>query len=387
VAVLSRPDLPMPVGAPPLSWRDRLLGARDGLLARPQFQRFVARWPGLRPIARRRAADLFDLCAGFIYSQVLLACVRLRLFDHLASGPRTRDELASLLQLAPERLDLLLEAACGLGLVQRRSRGRWGLGARGAALRGNAGLAAMIEHHALVYADLADPVALLRGAPGGALNRYWPYATAAKPASLGDDAVAPYTALMAASQPMIAAQVIDFYPLQRHRCLLDIGGGDGAFLSAAAAAAPQLRGVLFDLPAVADRASARFRAERLSHRAVAIGGDFFTDRLPEGADLVTLVRIIHDHDDARVLALLRNIRRSMAPGATLLVVEPLAQSAAESGAVGAYFAFYLMAMGSGRPRSFAQLATLLENAGFARIALHKAAMPLLASLVTAQPGP
>ena len=48
------------------------------------FQRFAASFALTRPIARRRAGALFDLCAGFVYSQILFACVRLKLFDHVA---------------------------------------------------------------------------------------------------------------------------------------------------------------------------------------------------------------------------------------------------------------------------------------------------------------
>ena len=103
------------------------------------------------------------------------------------------------------------------------------------------------------------------------------------------------------------------YSFRDHRCLLDIGGGDGAFVSAVAATAPKLRCVLFDLPAVADKASERFRREGLSSRAVAIGGSFLTGRLPEGADIVSLVRVIHDHDDDAVMTLLRAVRSVLPP--------------------------------------------------------------------------
>ncbi len=47
-------------------WGDRA-GLNPGLLA------FAIRYPLTRPVARRRAAALFDLCAGFVYSQVLVA--------------------------------------------------------------------------------------------------------------------------------------------------------------------------------------------------------------------------------------------------------------------------------------------------------------------------
>ena len=61
-------------------WR----GARDRLLANPRFRALVAAFPPTRRIARRRAAALFDLCAGFVYSQVLLALVRTGLLERLA---------------------------------------------------------------------------------------------------------------------------------------------------------------------------------------------------------------------------------------------------------------------------------------------------------------
>ncbi len=80
----------------------------------------------------------------------------------------------------------LLDAAVALELLERRGAGRYGLGELGAALRGNPGVTAMIEHHELLYADLADPVALLRQRPGATqLAQYWPYATAAEPRVAG----------------------------------------------------------------------------------------------------------------------------------------------------------------------------------------------------------
>ena len=50
--------------------------------------------------------------------------------------------------------------------------------------------------------------------------------------------MAAYSTLMATSQPLVSADVLAAYKLERHRCLLDLGGGDGTFLTAAAAAAP-----------------------------------------------------------------------------------------------------------------------------------------------------
>ena len=368
-----------------LSWRDRLLAVRDSILANPGFQRFAGTFALTRPIARRRAAALFDLCAGFVYSQILLACVRLRLFDHLADGPVGAAELSSRLSLPFDSMTLLLDAATSLKLIQRRSGDRYGLGPLGAALMGNPGVIAMIEHHAMLYGDLRDPVALLRGeTAAGELASYWPYAKASKPDALGHDAIAPYTELMSASQPMIAQQVLHSYSFRDHRCLLDVGGGNGAFVSAVAARSPGLRCMLFDLPAVADQASKRFHREGLSSRAVAIGGSFLTDRLPEGADIVSLVRVIHDHDDADVMLLLRAIRFALPANGTLLIAEPMSGVQGTEAIGDAYFAFYLLAMGSGRPRTSERLHEMLREAGFSDITLHAASMPLLTSIMSAR---
>jgi demethylspheroidene O-methyltransferase len=371
--------------SPPIGLIERWRGWRDRLLASADFQRFAAAFPLTRPIARRRAAELFDLCAGFVYSQVLTACVRLRLFQHLRAGPLDLAALSQRLQLPPERALLLLNAAASLRLVERRGAERFGLGPLGAALLGNPGVAAMVEHHAALYADLADPVALLRAADGKtALGAYWPYAAGPQASTLSNDQVAAYTALMSASQPMIATEALAGYPFARHRRLLDVGGGDGSFLIAVARAAPALDLMLFDLPPVADIARQRFAVEGVSARTAICAGSFLADPLPEGADVISLVRVVHDHDDAAVETLLRKARAALEPGGALVLVEPMAGEGGAGAAADAYFGFYLRAMGAGRPRSFTQLRAMLLAAGFAQVERRATRIPMLCGLIVAR---
>jgi demethylspheroidene O-methyltransferase len=372
-------------GATP-TLRDRWLTWRDRLLASAGFQRWAAGFPLTRPIARRRANALFDLCAGFVYSQILLACVELGLFERLATGPKSLAELTGLVQLPPAGLERLLKGAIALGLVERRAGGRYGLGAQGAVLAGSPGIVAMIRHHRLLYEDLRDPVALLRGEqPATELGRYWAYASSSTPSGLPPAAVAEYSQLMAVSQALIAEDILDAYRFERHRRLLDVGGGQGAFLIAAGRRCPKLELRLFDLPPVAERAQAAFAAAGLGGRAQAVGGSFFSDPLPRGADLVTLVRIVHDHDDAAALAILRAARAALPMDGTLLLAEPLAGTP-DAPAVGdAYFGFYLMAMGRGRPRTRDELAAMLLEAGFAPPRQRPTRRPFLASLLEARP--
>jgi demethylspheroidene O-methyltransferase len=370
------------------SWRDRWSAARNRLLADQRFQRWAATLPITKQIVQRRSRAFFNLCVGFVYSQILVACVRLRLFDILFEQPRTAAQLSRELSLPLESTTRLLEAAVSLNLVERRAHDRFGLGVLGAVLAGNPAVSGLIEAHSLLYADLRDPVSLLRTRPQDtATTRYWAYARAERPEALSAEQVVDYTALMSASQALIADDVLDSYSLQGHRVLLDVGGGDGTFLVKAASRAPDLRLKLFDLPAVVERASARFAAAGLGGRAEAIGGDFRSGQLPAGADVITLVRVVHDHDDDAALALLRSVRRALPNDGVLLIAESMAGMSPAEPLVEAYFSFALLAVGNGRARTPGEIGRLLRDAGFARSRLLSTRRPMLMRVVVAHCSP
>jgi demethylspheroidene O-methyltransferase len=373
-------------GQPKGSLADRLRDAADRLLASPRFHRWAAAFPLTRWKARREARALFDLCGGFVYSQVLLACVRTDLFRLLAEGPQDARKIAVRIGMSEEAAARLLDAAVALRLAARRSGGRYGIGMLGTAMVANPGIAAMVEHHGRIYRDFEDPVALLRGLSARtALSQYWPYAGNEQASALESERISDYTALMAASQPMVASEVLDAYPVAAHRCLLDIGGGDGSFLAVVAARAPDLKLQLFDLPAVADRARMRFEVAGLASRATAFGGSFKSGPLPVGADLVSLVRVLHDHDDEDVMGLLRAIHDALPPDGTLLIAEQMSDVPGAEPVGDAYFGFYLMAMGRGRPRSEARLTEMLRAAGFCQIGLIPTRIPLQTCVMVARP--
>jgi demethylspheroidene O-methyltransferase len=366
--------------------RCRLLGNR--LLANPRFRNWAAAFPPTRAIARRRARQLFDLCAGFVYSQILLACVRLRIFEILAAGPQTAAALSPQLGLSEDAAARLLDAAVSLRLLARFGGQAYGLGALGAPLVGNAAITSMVEHHALLYADLRDPVDLLRNGPAGNdLSHYWAYAGRPAAAPPDDSRCAAYSALMSASQSLIAAEVLAACPFKGHACLLDVGGGEGTFLAAAAAHFPHLGLMLFDLPPVAARARAQFARLGLADRAAAFGGSFFQDPLPAGADIASLVRVIHDHDDDAALQILRAVRRALPAHGVVVVAEPMSGTRGAEPVGDAYFGFYLLAMGSGRPRTPERLASLLLAAGFESPHLLATRMPLQTRVMVARVGP
>ena len=361
-----------------LDWRNRQI-------ASPRFQRWATRFPLTRWIVRKQASDIFDLMAGFVYTQVLLACTQVNLFDILANGALSFDDLQKQVPLKPAGLRRLLDAAVAIKLLVKRGEDRYALSMMGAPLVGNVAILDMVKHHADFYRDLSDPIALLQGdTSSAALNEYWPYITpeqGAAPENLSAEKVADYSRLMAHTQSLVTDEILDAYPMDQHQMVLDIGGGQGAFIKRLASRYPHLTFKLFDIPGVAELSNNHFNDIGLSSRAQAVGGNFFQDALPKGCDLATLVRVIFDHDDVRVRQLLANVFDALNPGGTLLLAEPMAETKGFEAMGHAYFGFYLLAMGRGRPRTEAEIRGLLSEAGFTGIQLLNSYMPLNAQVL------
>jgi demethylspheroidene O-methyltransferase len=303
-----------------------------------------------------------------VYTQTLDACFRLDLLGQLARHPMTPHEVAGATALPVEGAWRLLRAAEALGLVQSRSAGRYGLGPLGAPFLGDGGLARMIEHNRLLYETLADPLTVLQRERNATtpIGRFFAYAAAQSPSALPQDEVAPYSALMSATVEPIASEVLDVCSFGGRRSLMDIGGGEGGFLAAVGESYPRLELTLFDLPAVVQRARPHLERAGLRDRLRLVGGDFNTDAIPVGADVVTLVRVLLDHDDDVVRPLLARIREALPRDGMVVIAEALAGVRGARVVGDVYFGFYLAAMGRGRARTARELRTLLHQAGFRR---------------------
>jgi demethylspheroidene O-methyltransferase len=361
------------------AWQARL----ERWYAHPGLYRWSLRNPLTRWLTRRRTRQLFDLMAGFVHSQVLLACVRLDVFRMLQQAPADLAQLALRTGLDPSVLQRLLLSAVALELLERRSQGRFGLGPLGVPLAQHQGIAQMIEHNHLLYQDMQDPLKFLGNAWRGGMAEYWPYAHAKPvPESVGPelDKFTRYSELMAASQGFVVQEILSSYFFDEHRCVLDVGAGRGRFVSELAAHAPHLKFKMFDLPPVLALAKESLQTQGLLGRVSLHPGSFLLDPLPQGADLITLVRVAHDHPDAVVLQVLQKAHAALPIGGTLLLAEPMAQSDQDAGpahaSVDAYFHFYLLAMGDGRLRSPQELIGLMKAEGFTHVERVSNAMPI-----------
>ncbi len=358
----------------------RSVGARiNHLLAAPRFQSWAARFPLTRRLVRRDGEALFDLVAGFCHSQVLMALVELRVPEMLMDGPMDAAALAHRCHVPPDRMAVLMRAAVSMALFRLTPTGAFKLSRKGAALVGVPGLREMILHHSVLYADLADPVAFFRGEVDTQLADFWPYVFGAE--GQGDPKVAAtYSDLMAQSQLMVAEDTLGVVPLGGVKTLMDIGGGTGAFLRSALGTAPHLRGILFDLPEVV----AATPASGLSDRIDIAGGSFRHDPLPKGADAISLIRVLYDHSDETIGALLAKIHDALPAGGRLIISEPMTGGDRPHRAGDAYFALYTMAMRTGRARSADQITQACTVAGFTTVKALKSPRPFITSVIIAE---
>ena len=161
-------------------------------------------------------------------------------------------------------------------------------------------------------------------------------------------------------------------------------GGTGAFLCAAGQAYPALQLGLFDLPVVVANAAGRLDAAGLLHRSRIYPGSFRDDPLPQGADAVSLIRVLYDHDDSTVRSLLAAIRKTLPPAGRLIISEPMSGGARPDRATDVYFSIYTLAMQTGRTRSLAEIGALLAGSGFDNIKETWGYRPFVTSVITAR---
>ena len=310
---------------------------------------------------------LFRMVTGYYASRAVHVAAKLGIADLLAEGPRGCDELAKATGTHADALRRVLRLLASAGVFIEEEDGQFALTPIGACLR--SGVPGSMRAAALLFGGITQQAwgdllhSVETGAPAfGRVFGMEPFDyMAAHP-----DEAANFDAAMAGFTRHIAIAVTaayDFSPLRR---IVDVGGGNGTLLAGILAANPTLRGVVFDLPDVATRATEQIRELGLAGRCESVGGDFF-DEVPGGGDAYLLKHVIHDWNDDPATAILRTCRRAMAAEAKLLIVEgvypPRIDQSDESRGAAANDVNMLVCTG-GRQRSEAEFRSLYEAAGF-----------------------
>jgi orsellinic acid C2-O-methyltransferase len=257
-------------------------------------------------------------------TQVIATAVELGLIDAMGQSPTTTQALAETVRAHPPSVRRLLRALVSLGLCVQHEAGDFSLTPTGSLLR----------------TDRADSLCAWAELGGGRIWAQWGRLGEsvrtgqsirkltradddfshmnedAKGADLFNRAMVELTLSVASD----VARRVDFSAARR---VVDVGGGYGQLLCSILAANPSLHGVIFDMAHATGKLASSFEIAGVAHRCELAVGDFFK-AVPLGADVYMLKSILHDWDDDRCLAILRNCRRAMLPAARLLIIERIA---------------------------------------------------------------
>jgi O-methyltransferase domain len=314
---------------------------------------------------------LYHLATGYYLSRALYLAAKWDLAELLKDGPRHATELATATATHAPSLNRVLRLLASAGVFEEQEDGAFALTALGACLRagvpGSSRAMVMLlagERLQDTWKELeycvrtGEPVFRKRGLDDPFTD---PARSPADNATI-DAGLADLTRLTAVA----VAAAYDFAPL---RTVVDVGGGIGALLIGLLQAHPHLHGIVFDRPHAVERAQHHIAESGLTERCIAVSGDFFQD-VPHGADAYLLKHVIHDWNDERAVAILKNCHRAMGENGKVLIVEGIYppridQSPASRGA--AANDVNMLVNSGGRQRSEAEFRALFDAAGFTRV--------------------
>jgi ubiquinone/menaquinone biosynthesis C-methylase UbiE len=253
------------------------------------------------------------IAMGFMAAKHLFAANEINLFEALASGPATLEELASRIAVPSRTAGIIAAAMASLGMIEQEA-GRYRNSAEADAfLAGKPGpdLRPMLRFLDSISYPLWEKLAdAVRSGEGQAqFGKFDPVQQQIFSAGV--------EAISASSAASLAAT----YDFTRHRRLLDVGGGTGSFLLAVLRKNPGLKGTLFELPGACAAARGRLASEPEAGRIEIVEGNVFKDPLPADHDVLLVANTVHVFSAAHNLELLRTMRATVQAGARLLLLD------------------------------------------------------------------
>lgn len=317
-----------------------------------------------RPDDMAPAVALLQMISGAWISAAIYVAAKLGIADFLKDGPRSCDELAGSTGAHARSLYRLLRGLASVGVFAEVGGGVFGLTSLAEYLRSDIpdsmrAMAIMCgeDPYRAAWANLLHSVRTGETAFEHIykLGRYQYLTQNPKAAEVFNAAMTSFTAQMCTA----VVKAYDFSGFER---IVDVGGGQGALIRTILEAHPHLSGVLFDRPPVIEGARRLIEAAGLGGRCELVAGDFFVS-VPGGADAYIISHVIHNWDDDRSIATLKNCRRAMARGEKLLVVEEVIPPGNDP-SYGKLMDLNMLVMTGGLERTEAEYRALYTASGF-----------------------
>ncbi len=322
-----------------------------------------SRQAGRVTVAATAHEQLSRMISGCCVTQMLHVAARLELADRLAARSRPVTELAQETGCHEPSLYRLLRGLAGLGIFAEETGRRFKLTELSEFMRKDHPFSA---HGAILmmggfqypaWGEMLFSVQTGRTAfeklHGTPLFDYL---------STRPDAAAIFDAAMVSIHGRETSAILEAYDFSVFREIVDLGGGNGSQLCGLLQANPKVRGTVFDLPHVVERAAQQIAAQGLTDRCRTVAGSFFDD-VPAGADAYLLRHVIHDWDDDQSQTILKAVRRAIPPEGKLLVIEAVIPPGNVPG-FAKMLDLTMLVMAGGKERTNPEYRQMLAKAGF-----------------------
>jgi hypothetical protein len=270
---------------------------------------------------------LFRLISGFWVSGALHVAAKLRVADYLVEAPLCSESLALMTDTHAPSLYRLLRALASVGVFAEDGSGYFSLTKTGEFLRSDK----PDSFHSFVLEELggAPPQAwknLLYSVKIGRPAKNTNYAATSRLTVRRSDEKCGVTENgMDGVSARLRAAILRDYDFSQVKTIVDIGGGNGTFLTFFLQAHELLRGIVFDFPRALEAAQFCLTQEGVAKRCKVLAGDFL-EAVPSGHDLYILRKILRTYSDEQAVAILKNCHRAMLPQSKLLLVEAVIPS-------------------------------------------------------------
>lgn len=305
---------------------------------------------------------LVRLSTAYWDSQVFLTANRLRLFDHLAPGPRSLAQIAAGLGLEARPLRLFLNACVALGLLQLGDEGYSNSPVSQAFLvRGSPAFMG----NAVLYSDhLYDTWGKLEQG----LRRGEPVLPAQSYLGVDPERTRAFVHGMHDRASGLARSLVGLVDLTGRRRMLDVGGGPGTYSLLFARQYPTLRSVVLELEAVARIGREMAAASDARDRVEFVTGDYHSSDFPAECDVVLMSGMFHRESGQACRRLIRKAAECLTAGGLLVVSDVFTDRGGASPPFAALFGLNMMlTAANGGVHADADVAEWLREAGFARI--------------------
>lgn len=307
---------------------------------------------------------MLQMISGFWISRAIYIVAKLGLADHLRDGHKTTDELAAATGTHAPSLYRVLRALASVGVFVEDEKRGFTLTPLSETLRTDApgslrafATVELGEEHYPAWGELLHSVKTGEIAFDRAFGMpVWKFF------EQNPDNAKTFNDAMTGMTLAVNDAVLSSYDFSSISKIVDVGGGHGSLIASILRANPQMKGVLFDAPSVAEGAQSRLEVEGVADRCEVVAGDFFQS-VPNDGDAYILKWIIHDWDDERSITILRNCHRAMTENGKLLLVEAVVPRGSEPH-FSKFIDLNMLVMTGGRERTENEYRMLLEASGF-----------------------